>query len=565
MSLLVASTVDNFAKLNYDLVLGQPRKAVCSLSSEYYLNLESMVSVIDAVLNSIGDIDTCFKEHTEAGVRESLVSKFHSILSTLLSFNRPDPLCLIKIVEAIISCCLFLKKNLNDIIRVYNYILPLISFNTTSSTDKDTIANLKRKAASALVKLAIGFSDKIMPYFTEISLQIQMLLSSSSSLGLSEKASLIEFLLVVVQEAGTDADRSKCYEYVFLPIVQEWQNNPVIINLLENFDSFRDKIGVNLYLSEEILRANNTSSQLLKSLEMCESTRGLVLYLCNVSLVVLKRLAPSLTPLSLSTGSLSSQTEQASIILLDLLIPRILTIIRFIHLLWNFNSWTNSSTQQRRINQLLELSIEEKRVLLSGSKYSRDGEEPSTSEALEVSLRIWLNNIRLCSYSIIGTWSNFGGLFIQRVPMDLFLPALFQDLTSIQLRFIKHLLLFVAEPATINCPAESMKNFLSPWLSQLVSYLGEYLTSQWNIYGKLSTTMLPQQETHEADSEDSVSELLVFERLLRQASHSMATYLFNIFIPLCERHSLISKTHSLETTSPLLQFIFSDKVGIDPK
>ena len=565
MSLLVVSAVENFSQLNYDVLVTKKGERVCSLSSEYYLNLESIVSVMDAILTSVGDINSCFKEASEGAVRESLVSKFRYVLSVFISFTRPDPLCLTKVVEAIVSCCLFLKNNLDNIIGVYNYLLPLVSLSVPG--DRDMVMNLKRRAAAALVKIAVGFSSQLMPYFSEISQQIQILLASDSLLGLSEKASLIEFLLIVVQEVGTDDDRTKCYEFVFLPIIQEWSNNAVLGCFFENFEAFVGACGFNIFLADEI---TNSPSTLKGKLEFSEVSRNSLLYLCNVSFVVLKRLLPPSPLSSLSAfANVSPQTQKASSILLELIVPRVLKIVGYLHSIWNASSWTHVSPEkQLRLNILLELSKEEKRVFLSGSKYARNEEKIAPFEMLETSIRIWLNNIRQCTYSIIGTASQYGVLFHQKLSPSLFLTSLFQDLPALQLRFVKSFLVLVAEPCIINCPESEYSSFLTSWLPQLIFYLGEFLSSQWNSYAKLSTatTMTPSSTTQislvdEVEGDDaSILEVLLTERLLRQASHSFASCLFNIFVPLSERQSLVAKTHSLDDATSLLQFVFQNKV-----
>jgi Exportin-5 family len=541
-------------KMSYDPTSVGKNQIGCTSLSPYFKAVESSCLFLLAIFHGLSKVT----------IEDNLAAQILGIINTLVQYPHEDPLCTTKILEVIVEGTLLLKghSRLDCLSTVVSKVMSLVAFTSSRISSNCTLiqreiqANLRRKAASCLVKLGETFSTSFVPYFPTLFTQLQSILSESA-IGLGERTSLIEFLLVIGQKIESEDERRQCLTFVVDPIMSLWQAED-IQRALASQNNFVLFLGSHL-LFDSALDASR--------FEAAHSQRAKLSYMLNSSLAILKRLNVS-----------SPYLEKFTLQFIQRTTHYIFQLLRFLEGMFNPSTWkVIPFYDDKTLLALLTLSLEEKKNLLGYGGFSReDAPNESFKEKLLIQLKIWLGNTRLALYQwLTEVCEKRENASVSSDSFILFYGALgeyWQHLFTplfagqYQLRFWKHFLQLVVSPLAFSCPTSLYSSHLSPWLALFIQQTTSMLNSLWRAFmtsDVKSSTKAAQKPDYEEDeaSEQLIDELL-HEKLLRSTTHSYAVLFLDIFFPLTERTQILAKVVTLPI-SPLLSFILSQEALLD--
>ena len=567
-------------KMSYDVAGVGKNDIGCTPQSTYFKAIESSTLFFMSIFTGIQKLP----EEVLAQHKVLLIAHVNTIIKRLLAFPHEDPLCLTKLLDPIVEGSLLLKNDHESLSGIISKVMSLISFvpsqfkpgHQLTTLQKEISANLRRKASCCLVKLAEGFSEQFVPFYSNLFSQIQVFLTSSD-VGLSERTFLIEFLMVVGQKVKSESDRLSCLQFICDPLLESW-NKSDLVSALQNVHEFIQFIGSNfIFVGDLSIHQKTVHSE---ALELAQARRAKLSYLINTSLVVLKRLEPEYLEFLASYSSLFVQKVS----------PNIFRVLSSLDSLWISSSWTSftagSDHAESIIKKLLDLSLEEKKNLLGYCGFSReDGPEETQLDKLIVDTKIWLGNVRLICYQWVDQICyNPTNYQLLGSYWDFLFHVIFSG--QFQLRFWKHFLLSVVSPLILKCPEHLFKSHLMSWLSLFITKTTEYLDQLWKAFSNDSAFSPTEkisrqrpaatlQKENEADDEDEKDEglldELLHERLLRSTTHAYASIFLDLFFPLNERNQMLIKATSplqspqqSQINSPLLSFLVNGAARGDP-
>lgn len=171
----------------------------CSITDPIYLEWEALVSVLDGVLSRILLV-------TE---RPSILDGL-KLLEKCLIVKTDDPLVYSVLLSCISSLFVFLSMSASGsiavngghlLLQVLRKVFDALIFNLPNEDPRSVrsaaVKNLKRHAASAIVKIALKYPLLLLSTFDQIDNHIKTLCSTESSLSGMEKLLLKEALLII--------------------------------------------------------------------------------------------------------------------------------------------------------------------------------------------------------------------------------------------------------------------------------------------------------------------------------------------------------------------------------
>ena len=546
-------------------------------AQQLHINTTFLHVVLSSISISSNSDATC---NGSDATRIMLIEILNNLLRSFIEFNHPDALCLVRILEGIEDVCMALKEKMNAFLPVLNRIVQLVSFTTTLAPEIDNeeqaehTANVRRKAANILVRLALCpvFIKQILPYCRDLITQlgqhttiVPLLHSesefgpkSSSRVGLTERASIIEFFMILTSEKDHPQLKemlSMCLQCICVPILSEWQSDLLVRNL-SSFDGFMNMFGLaglaHSGASQDQFGGRYQEKQ--KTMDRLQHVRSWMHYLCHATHIIIRRLE---TPIQ------STNTSQVWQAIFQTVVPCCMRIVQYIHQLWNTMSW-NEYGGLSVAKLIISMTEEEKRNLLGLGGFDKHIEDYKTStDRMAVQIRIWLGNMRLTLYSLFGDLFSLGESFylktLQHTDPNL-LPwgYLFTDIMHIQSRHMKHFIQVILFPLLRSCPESLYETiFLQPWFGSFFAFMMHRLDNAWQ---RQIVVIKTETSTEDDDGDDNqgLSDEMVQEKTLRSETHAFACLMHDMLVPITERGMILGKTCTLEHASPLIKFILSN-------
>lgn len=338
----------------------------CSITDPVYLEWEAIVAVLDGVLSRILLV-------TE---RPPIIDGL-KLLEKCLIVKTDDPLVYSVLLSCISSLFVFLSMSASGnvavnggqlLLQVLKKIFDAIVFNLPTedpnSVRSAAVKNLKRHAASSIVKIALKYPLLLLSTFDQIDNHIKTLCNTETSLSNMEKLLLQESLLIISNHFCEFERQQLFIGEIIRPAVQMWQN---LAHNLKAASAFMEYIG----LSSKPL--NTAAINIMQSNGGLDDrffkNRQAVLLALNTVLGVIKRCqCPDDPDKTYRGGFIVATTDAGNPITRNPAAPHVVPLLQYIlallkclNELWTPHSVSLTHESYKGANQMLE---HEKKVIL---------------------------------------------------------------------------------------------------------------------------------------------------------------------------------------------------------
>lgn len=234
----------------------------CSITDNIYLEWEAIVAVLDGVLSRILLV-------TE---RPSIMNGLR-LLESCLQVNTQDPLIYSVLLSCISSLFVFLSMSAAGNVsvsgiqllppvldKIFSAILFSLPSEDAFSIKSAAVKNLRRHAASSIVKIALKYPLLLLPIFDQINTTVKTL-CTDQHLSNMEKLLLQEGLLIISNHFCEFERQQLFIGEVIRPAVRHWQDLAVV---LKSPTSLIEYVGltmkpVKLHISQDVHYKNRST------------------------------------------------------------------------------------------------------------------------------------------------------------------------------------------------------------------------------------------------------------------------------------------------------------------
>ncbi|KAG0348126.1 hypothetical protein BG004_006029 [Podila humilis] len=390
--------------------------------------------------------------------------------------------------------------------------VPVVLFKTVeypmSKGPENSIKELRRRAASTLVKIGRSIPNTLFPLYGDIEAAIQRLIQQNL-IWPGEKRTLLTFLLVIGFNADMAHDKTAIFEKVALPVIRDFQSES-LQDALSTPQKFMAFIGAfELSLASSKLLATQEIVQLQTAIMQ---HRSLLSWSIETLSTFMRESTVGKDPVKLRFWSSY----------LGSILPNLLSTIRCLNAILDPALWLNLSSE---MSALLNLTQEEKEMLVTG-KYPPTATGPASLSKLISDLKIWLSVVRDHAYKFLAQLSALGPAFYGIPSLQTMLEqSLFENLDYVSNRQLRFLISSAVQPLVLNSPPELMSAVLSHLLGVLLPYLDLRLLKDWQVASDDGLVIDEKDEREDLD----VSDEIVHEILLRDLTRSVADLVIAIF------------------------------------
>lgn len=463
---------------------------------------------------------------------DNVVLILHQILEYLLSRITKS-----YIMDGIGHICLVLDEKLISLHPVLNICIPLIT-----NQDED----IRKSVTNWLVRAGLILKSKFLPYYQTLFEQIRSILFSNT-VGWTEKASLIEFLLII---SSYNEEDFTC-RFICEPILNEWHS----VAKIDSINGFMSIFGF-----DSLCQLNPVYN------DKEQDKRSWMQYLCHVTHIIIKRLS-----------SISDNTNEYSKIwniIVNVAVPICTRLVQYIHQIWNIDTWKQVYPNAKTLSTMITtMTEEEKKNFLGMGAFERNVEYQSTLDKITVQLRIWLGHLRMTLYAL------FGELFRCKNKIMIYESfktnnawlGIFTDVIHMQERHMKPFIHLLLQYLILECPEKYYDSvFMSPWFRAFFQFMTQRLDGEWECVSEYGI------------EDDKLLDEMVHERSLRSETHAFVHLLHDLLIPLTERGAKVGTleqsnneilkyiliTHRNELAEPILNsvlhcFMRKDSISCD--
>lgn len=326
----------------------------CSITDPIYLEWEAIVAALDGVLSRILLV-------TE---RPSIINGLR-LLEKCLLVNSQDPLIYSVLLSCISSLFVFLSMSAAGNVSVNGvHLLPpvlekifgAIVFDLPSedphSMRSAAVKNLRRHAASSIVKIALKYPLLLLPIFEQINTTVKTLCASTDQhLSCMEKLLLQEGLLIISNHFCEFERQQLFIGEVIRPAVRQWQE---LAPVLKSPATLIEYIGLTMKPVE--------LKSILATDDMYYKHRSTLLMALNMILGVIKRCqCPDDPDKSYRGGFIVATTDSGNPITRNPAAPHvipllqhILSLLRCLNEFWNPSSIAMMHESYRGTNNMLD-------------------------------------------------------------------------------------------------------------------------------------------------------------------------------------------------------------------
>lgn len=369
--------------LNQQLIETSHQLGVCQVTDSLYMEWEAIVSALEAVLSKVG-----------AQTERSTISSGLHLLEKCLLMKTKDPLVYSAILSCISSLFVFLTIGDNSQLlpHVFEKIFTAFMFTEPGNVTRTVKSkNLKRHAASLIVKLALKYPLLLLPIFE----QIHSTVKSLDQLTSMEKSMLQEGLLIISNQFHDYERQSLFIREILCPTNKQWMD---LSEVLSSPSAFIDYVGLSAMpgaIGSKDLYAHNRSNLLMA---------------LNTVLSVIKRCqCPDDNGKLFRGGFVVGETEFGNPITRNPAAPHcipllqhILALLKILNDLWMPSALSKIHPAYKTANQMLDT---DKKVLLGVGYAMPDPMDPlyitKTKSPLDY-MQTFLNSLHDSCYHLMG-------------------------------------------------------------------------------------------------------------------------------------------------------------------
>ncbi|KAF9183378.1 hypothetical protein BGZ50_004265 [Haplosporangium sp. Z 11] len=449
-----------------------------------------MEVTISSLVSIIND-----KQHPES---EQVLNNMNSLLGMLVEYDGKSGSLLVRIH----GCA---RAEPGSIISLSRQIeFPLTSRNTQG------IRDLRRRAATTLVKIGRAIPSTLYHIYGEIETAVQSLIQRGA-ISISEKKMLLSFLLVIGFHSSNIQEQGMIFEKVVLPVAAELQSTELqgVLSDPKEFMAFTGAVEIS-----EALTKGSRQQELEELLNNITQRRAKLSWSIDALSTFMKE----------SIDSKDKQHLELWTSCLGRILPNLLSTIRCLNTIVNETLWADLHPE---LASVLSMSEAEKESIVVGRNSNAATGTGATSKVhkLVSYLRVWLSMLRENSYKLLAQISVLGPAFYSIPSLQTTLEqSLFEHVDNISNRQLRLLIKSAVQPIILNCPIEYMSSVLSHLLMVLFPYLDQRLQRDWKLASDEGLIMDEMDDPQDLD----VSDEIVREVMLRDLTHSVADFLFSI-------------------------------------
>lgn len=445
----------------------------CRVQDPVYIEWEALVNVLDGVLSRI--LMVTERPSVATGLR---------LLEQSLKVETHDPLILSILLSCISSLFVFLSMSSCQITagncvamsgvsllpRVLEKIFAGLVTTTEIKSQSVAVKNLRRHAASLMVKLGIKYPLLLLPVFDQINTTVQNLMRQPKQLNRNEKIMLQEALLVISNHF-CDYERQTNFVLEVLHDSQaEWSS---LAQMIKNGSDF-------------VVFAGLDKVPVLKDLYM--ENRQNLLEAVNLVLGVVRRCSWPDDPDRASRGGfVVGLTESGNPICRNPatphvipLLPHILSLLRVLNDLFSTDALARLSDGFKTVYGMIE---NEKRSLMGISPVLFDPMDPEQRkydcpvEKMQINLTILFDNC----YHLMGSAGPSLGRDLYQLPgiANALIGTIFSGLENIPDYRLRPIIRVFLKPFVYSCPPAFYEVVLLPIFAQLAPLMLNRLTNKW--------------------------------------------------------------------------------------
>lgn len=442
----------------------------CSITDPVYLEWEAIVAVLDGVLSRILLV-------TE---RPSIVDGL-KLLEKCLHVKTDDPLIYSVLLSCISSLFVFLSMSasgnvgsavnggqllLQVLKKIFDAIVFILPSEKSDSMQLAAVRNLKRHAASSIVKISLKYPLLLLSCFDQIDNHIKTLCNNDSTLSNMEKLLLQEALLIISNHF-CDFERQQLFVgQIIRPALQLWQS---IIHNLKSASTLIDYIG----LSSNPSLTSTNDDQFYKN-------RHSLLLALNTVLGVIKRVqCPDDPDKTYRGGFIIATTDSGNPITRNPAAPHvipllqyILSLMRCLNELFTPNAVAQFNEYYKTSNELIE---NEKKAILGVVHSLPDPLDPSQLIKMKTPfeyMQQFLSTIFENCYHLMGSSASTLGRDFYGLDglTQAIIASCLNDLQYVPDYRMRTIIRVFIRPFVYSCPATYYSNVIVPIFSHLAPH-----------------------------------------------------------------------------------------------
>lgn len=457
------------------------RNTTCSVTDPIYLEWDALVNVLEGVLSRI--LMVTERPSVASGLR---------LLEESLKVDSSDPLILSVLLSCISSLFVFLSMSSCQITaancvsmsgvqllpRVLDKVFAALVFQLpgeTRTTRSISVKNLRRHAASLMVKIAHKYPLLLLPIFDQINTSVFSLVRQPDTLSNVEQVTLLEALLLISNHFCDYERQSNFVAEVIRDGVALWMH---LAPILKSVHRFIDFVGLDKPPVDTSTGITDT----------CNINRGQVLYSLNLILGVIKRCSWPDDPDRCSRGGfVVALTESGNPICRNPatshvvpLLPHILALIRVLNELWKPDSLATVNEYFKCANGMQE---HEKKQLLGVSPVLQDPLDPNVKKPPTPfdRMQTFLAQIFEHCYHMMGSAGPSLGRDLYALPgiADALIGSVFACLENVPDFRLRTIVRVFLKPFVYSCAPIFHEAVLLPIFAHFGPFMLTRLTARW--------------------------------------------------------------------------------------
>ncbi|KAI9141034.1 armadillo-type protein [Paraphysoderma sedebokerense] len=434
-----------------------------------------------------------------------------SLVERLLTFSTPEPVLLKSCLIGVLSCTSYLRKYENAARSVVSWL-----FEGIKKCRTPRFEDYAMTALASLPKIANCVADAVMPYYRQYAEIVQTIIPLIPGFHVHY---LYEFLLLVNQfSSATVASKQPNMQEILDPVLQEWHQ--IATANFHNPDLFMQSVGVEWLLKVVIggkqgkWNLDNLPTPLMQEYEAFKQFKA-KLNVCSTLLnAFLSRSFLSQEKYSVSTELFQVYMERLSEI--------VLLQIRSIHQFFETKRWESMPPELKKIigcPDFVKVTLLKRNDTTQYPDYSTHQAKLSD---LVRRLQNWIEQLRITSYSLLGTLTSAGSRFYSTQLLDQkILNCVFGSVEDLSYRHWQFLMKHFLEPFALNCPYEKRDVFLGSVLPPLLRFLLSKLDTEWTkIMEKESDDGVHHLDSDDVPEEDELTDDIIQQKIFGSFSRT---------------------------------------------
>ncbi|XP_075874583.1 exportin-5 [Nelusetta ayraudi] len=463
------------------------------------------------------DAMTVLMECTVASILKSLedeqlpIDQSMELLQAVLSYNTKDSLILSCVLTNISTLFPFAVKRPHFLPRILYKLFNAITFDVrldNKGPQPRSVKNVRRHACSSLIKICRDHPECIVPCFDMFYNHVQKLITTDTTLGQMERFSLVEALLLIINQFK-DYDKQKAFlDQMLGPLITDWTSE-------EMSQVVRDPAMLLTFVG-----ADQVVSDQDKTPEAACVNRGRLSFCVLAFLGVFKRVrCPPDLEEAKSGGFVVGYTPTGDALYrnpctphFQLFLPNLLALMRTHNNLYMPENMARLSVTFSKALDLMDL---DKRLVIGLSQPVLDNHDtPVLRSNLERMQSFFSNLYENCLHLLGNVGASLQREFFtyERLSEEI-AGSVFVSLDHVPDYRLRPIIRAFVKNLVLSCPPEYYDTVLCPLLGPLFTYMLQRLNVKWQVINQ--RTLASGEEEEVVYQESQVTEELVEEHLVR--------------------------------------------------